>query len=800
MPSSSIIIPFRNLLSVLLFLPLVLSCRQDEPIPPVPPTPGKGETAQMTLSIRVPDFRAANTRGVYEDGITEITVLMFADEGGTEKVKAKYDIFGSSLHTPSGTQDTRVFSVPVTAGTYKRIALIANAQTELAGITAGSTYEDLKQVEVTGRFGQAGTGGTPSYIPMYGEHAPAGGIEMKAGVSQTIAQAIPLIRMLARVDIINPATSGAATVGEVYFVNSVGNGRVWVDLATYNTGAAQSGYMNPTLPGTLQKANASDPLLGVGSSSSPNVITYYLNEQPATSASLTTYNNNRPCIVMILLYQGRQYYYRLDYTWDGIKGGGASPYEKGKYMPILRNHRYIFTIKEVKGPGFLTMEDALNSPENFTNHNIVVVPIVIDEAFTDITFNESGQFIAVSRTAILLKGEHTTTSSENRFSVRTNYPGGWKLTTYQYDGTPLPASAWLTPSQTVGAANSTVEVQALTQGKGWKFGYFEVQAGRIQHRIDVILLGKLPLEYAAQYNLAGGYRYGSSFNRALNGDPWAGGQPVSLAPTSAQTDMYLRWATSHANDQSGYYNGFVCTGKYNNTYNPDTKNIMNDAFFTTGAGKDYHIPSYYELMSAFSYWTHARYGEACDFQDAPEAVKVGETLQTYSSDFYSTGNGICYALRFKKGTQHTSDEPTVPLAATSSMACAYRYKRIGAMTTYLNTTDLLEIQCVYVGNQSPLPDLKTKIAQESWWSAQPSGTVVTRTFPAAGYITEAKPSAVSGNYLRERGIYGYFWSSTLSENEYWLSHTMFDSRYTKTTSGGGTAMSCGFPIRLFSNE
>ena len=78
----------------------------------------------------------------------------------------------------------------------------------------------------------------------------------------------------------------------------------------------------------------------------------------------------------------------MDYTWDGIKGGGTSPYEKGKYMPILRNHRYIFTIKEVKGPGFATLNEAVTSPDNFTNHNIVVVPIVID-AFTDITFNAS---------------------------------------------------------------------------------------------------------------------------------------------------------------------------------------------------------------------------------------------------------------------------------------------------------------------------------------------------------------------------------------------------------------------------
>ena len=102
----------------------------------------------------------------------------------------------------------------------------------------------------------------------------------------------------------------------------------------------------------------------------------------------------------------------MDYTWDGIKGGGTSPYEKGKYMSILRNHRYIFTIKEVKGPGFATLNEAVTSPDNFTNHNIVVVPIVID-AFTDITFNESGHFLAVTRTAMTLQGKHDATSTQN---------------------------------------------------------------------------------------------------------------------------------------------------------------------------------------------------------------------------------------------------------------------------------------------------------------------------------------------------------------------------------------------------
>lgn len=482
---NSIITLFRYLTGSLLLLSLAVGCRQDEPL--LPPAPGKGATTEVTLSVRIPDFRAANTRAVDEEGITEITVLMFADEGGTEKVKVKYDIPGSSLHTPSGSPDTRTFSVPVTAGTYKRIALIANAQTELAGITAGSTYDALKQVEATGKFGQAGTG---TYIPMYGEHAPAGGFELKEGVSQTIAQEIPLIRMLARVDIINLTTSGALTIpgNKVWFANPAGNGRVWVDLTTYNTTASQSGYMTPTLPAVLQPANSSfNWLLGSANNTSPNVITYYLNEQPASSTTLTTYNCNRPCILINLYYSGREYTYRLDYTWDGIKGGGVSPYEKGKYMPILRNHRYVFIIREVKGPGFQTGEEAVNSPENFTNHNIVVVPIVIDEAFTDIVFNESGQFLAVSRTKMELPPKQTLASTDNKFELQTNCSTGWKISCVAADGiSTIPDTGWMKVNTSSGGSTgvkSTVSV--LTQGFGDQEGFLIIQAGRLITRIRV---------------------------------------------------------------------------------------------------------------------------------------------------------------------------------------------------------------------------------------------------------------------------------------------------------------------------
>ena len=46
-----------------------------------------------------------------------------------------------------------------------------------------------------------------------------------------------------------------------------------------------------------------------------------------------------------------------------------------------------------------------------------------------------------------------------------------------------------------------------------------------------------------------------------------------FSPTAAQTDPNLHWASSHSNDQSGYYNWYVLTGENNDTYNPNAKKL-----------------------------------------------------------------------------------------------------------------------------------------------------------------------------------------------------------------------------------
>lgn len=793
----------RNVLSigfaVLLLLPLVLSCRQDEPILPVPPTPDKGETAQMTLSIRVPGFRKANTRAMQldEEKINEITLLLFANEGGTEKVKLKKNVTETEFYYLS---QERVLHIPVIAGTYTRIALIANASAELSGISVGSTYEALKQVEATGRFGQKwdGTGTNPRVIPMYGEYAPTGGFQMKAGVSQTIAQAIPLIRMLARVDIVLPTSAGASGISEeVYFVNPAGNGRIWVNTASYNTGAAESGYLAPTLPGTLQKANGGDPITGMADASKPQLITYYLNEQAATSTTLTTENNSRPCIVLQLDYKGTIYYYRLDYAWDGVKGGGTGAYARGKHMPILRNHRYMFTIQAVKGPGYKTLTEAIKHDNYAYTNSIVVNTVVLDEddrymyeddKGMDIVFSDEGYFLSVSRKEIALSGNHSATSTANTFVVRSNSYNGFIITAHNADGTDVPtANPWLQSSVNQKVWNNSdgsrgsVLVHAITNTSSGpiKRGYLMVRAGRLYIKVNV-RLGKLPLEYVAEHNLAGGYHYGRGFDSSV---------PPGALLISAQTEYSLYWALNRSNDQSGYYNWYVLNGKQHPTHNPEGRNLFHDGFFKPGnPGHGWHLPSLHEMRSLFNENGYVKYSSSIVQSAVKEACQFGSVKRTFDADYYSTGNGVCYAFRFKKSSTSWGGSSDYPLATDNSMLCAYRYTRVGSLVADNNVNSYVKVECAYLGESGASTNITT-IRDDAWWNARKS-EVVTRIFPCTGFLNS------TSNVLYSRGKEGWYWSS--AENGSIDGHGMYvhpDGSFSHYTG----SKVYGFAVRLFSD-
>ncbi|ERI88616.1 hypothetical protein HMPREF1981_00396, partial [Bacteroides pyogenes F0041] len=649
-----------------------------------------------------------------------------------------------------------------------------------------------------GRYGNLGFGPDKT-IPMYGEYAPMGGIKIEAGVPKVFPGTVGLIRSMARVDFVNQETSPDFVINAVFFNNVAENGAVYVAPTAYgvdlDAGSGGSGYLSPTLPTSgLTPASGSDDSNGLFIEWGHQAHTYYLYEQPASGPSALSYLGiTRTRIVLRGNYKGQNTWYPIDFTWDGVKGGGTVPYfTKGTPMPILRNHRYVFTIKEVKGPGYSTWEDAFTAPEILANQSspLTIETHVIDEAYTDVTFNEQG-FLAVSRTAMTLRGAHTATSTDNKVEVLTNVAGGFGVRSFNSNGTEVPWGGWLRSSIIGGAANSNTTVQAITNGVGFEGGYLEVRAGRLYTKVNVEQIGKLPLEYVAEYNLAGGIQYGAFLNSS---------NPPGAVSTPAQTDPQLRWATNHNNDQSGYYNWYVCRGLTESTYNPAGKNLFFDSFFITGAGRGYHLPSRWEWTGIFSYNGDASYGGYVH-TNVNEACEFGGIKKTYLNTYFSNGNGVCYAIRFKATTGYPNDgSPTsgsgpnvFPKATDNRMCCAYRYTRIGSFANDNNLTAQLKVDCVYLGDSgvsTPIGD----ISNDAWWAARASETV-TRIFPVAGYIS---PAAVSGSgALNVRGHSSYYWSGTEGGSSNAWSALFF---WPRANANYGGYKYYGFSVRLFSNE
>ena len=82
-------IKYYHLLLYWLYVILLLTaCRDEEHIvkPLLPPT---GNEAMISLTLNISGFREVGTRALNETGVNSFIVLLLADRGGRERVKAK---------------------------------------------------------------------------------------------------------------------------------------------------------------------------------------------------------------------------------------------------------------------------------------------------------------------------------------------------------------------------------------------------------------------------------------------------------------------------------------------------------------------------------------------------------------------------------------------------------------------------------------------------------------------------------------------------------------------------------------
>lgn len=305
----------------------------------------------------------------------------------------------------------------------------------------------------------------------------------------------------------------------------------------------------------------------------------------------------------------------------------------------------------------------------------------------------------------------------------------------------------------------------------------------------------LPIEYVTEYNLAGGPGLTATIR-----------PPIGFGLTEmAGTVGPLRFANSHRNDQSGYYNWYKAVGRYDQTLNPSSLDL-NEATLIDSDKTSIKLKDKYRLPDVDQWWGvfptpliyNMRWAQTTGVASVDEMMGTkqgGQILRnsylcSYSKGFTSplgsspaSNNAILYAIRFKArppkkevvrfswdynlDTQAHNQVHLYPSALDNSLKCAYRFTRVGGAGPWEDITGnkpsylehRLIVDVVYLGEELSPTSLAT-ISEESWWAKKKKdGAVLSRTFPAAGDVHDIDPQTNEG-IINKMSYWGYYHSAS----------------------------------------
>lgn len=426
----------KPILAFLLGWILVLSCSQEETNPDLPagvPGPNASEAVVKLLikgeAILPPSTRnmSDQTEGSYQDELQLLILEKQTDDNtyiynchrpvegtqGNFTVKVPNSLDGKELKFLLFSNSKDIIGDPdqkfmVTDGTNKNEDYIRTALL----LTVNTKWESSKK------------------IPMWAEDSFTFSAPTPGAPSSSVAT-LKLMRMLARVDVglnyngkeLNSTSQALSNfkLQKIKVYHSKDKGQLMPNTSAYETTGAGADKVitikTPSVPADGETITAYEIAVPAGSHASERDV--YLFEQDM-NLSQAGFDVNRTCILVQGEYTapapaaggtGTTYtgWYRLDFRDFGSDKG---------YADILRNKLYRFNITNVKGSGFSTEDDALNS----VSSNITVELLALDLNQNDIIF-DGQSFLSVSGSELYFYQDRNTAN----FSLNTNYGKGWKI-------------------------------------------------------------------------------------------------------------------------------------------------------------------------------------------------------------------------------------------------------------------------------------------------------------------------------------------------------------------------------------
>lgn len=472
------------LLPALFGILTVAGCTQDKEI-----SPGSdGQVNEVTITVNIPATQVPTMRSIADENgeavVSTIDVLVFQNTPAVLVEHVEGRIIAQSA-TNADNYQVQFLAVLPLSGSAATIVLVANAATETTtaivaaggegtatkpGILSRLTYASSDAGGVQGWKWKAESSSSYTPIPMYGE-TTVSSITFGMNIDN-----VYLTRMLARIDVENIAQGFDLLEVQVVNYNTAGYiAPAWDVDGTLLGGLPETG---PTILSTANpqwgEANAMVYDYGDYNSGDGMFGEIYTYEAAATTGIYSAEHTKAACLLLKGTYKDNDYYYRVDFT----------NYEN-TYMPLWRNHRYIVIVEAVKGIGYATAGEALQSLGMI--NNLKTALLVVDErGITSIVYN--GQYyLGISQDEFTFSSEARGTSdTDNTLSVITNYPTGWKVGKItDVSGNNL---GWLSTGVNSGLSHVVTAVKLILDANTThplRIGCIHLNAGNLTHEVTV---------------------------------------------------------------------------------------------------------------------------------------------------------------------------------------------------------------------------------------------------------------------------------------------------------------------------
>jgi hypothetical protein len=423
--------------------------------------PAPDETA-LLFSVTIPPSghsRQAPTRTIgdaEENSVEQVDVLAYRYDEADRMYYYAYHAVGHNIAAGNSPGEKTFSLTAKTLAEHQKFVVITNAHTQVQkAVDATSAHSDVQMDAMLQRLqfhlstGQWEATAPTNFqlFPMWGESFDSIRITEQAH-AQTLSSSIPLLRMPARIDVVlsttPPTTRATTSPANVFLLTGVRlyNYQEFAAIVPARTNLKLSGQGGnktvavtaPTIP-VDRNTGAHYPVhtgpLLYGEDGAGNRIAAHFNGRNIEGAIYTLEAKAPPtadrlkatCLVVAGIFDAngdglfdeRKSYYRLDLD------------------DILRNHRYVANIIDVKGHGYDDPETAFVSK----SLNMVATILEWDDRSQDVVFDR-GSYLAVTPPSFLFYKDEACNApgTRNLITVSSNYlasddpagkPSGWNI-------------------------------------------------------------------------------------------------------------------------------------------------------------------------------------------------------------------------------------------------------------------------------------------------------------------------------------------------------------------------------------